>query len=287
MIAGCGQVGQALLGLRPNGHFTATYRLGENTADKRQAILNLGAKTIAANLNNLPLLRRLSTLAQRWIWLAPPNAQTEADNTLKHLVLQLARRGKQHGHPPIITYISTTGVYGQADGAWINERTPCNPQTARAKRRVHAEQQLRTGLQHGIQIHILRAPGIYSANRLPLERIRAGTPVLLAKEDAYSNHIHEIDLARLALWTHYKGGTFRKVNACDQHPCKMGDYFDSVADAFQLPRPPRLPRDAVKQHVSEAMWSFMQESRKIASIEQQKLQFKLRYPSVNAFLKLI
>lgn len=75
------------------------------------------------------------------------------------------------------------------------------------------------------------------------------------------------------------------INACDAKPSKMGDYFDLVADAFQLPRPPRFSREEVKRLVSPMMWSFMSESRRIESLNQKKLGFHLRYPSVADFLK--
>jgi nucleoside-diphosphate-sugar epimerase len=92
-------------------------------------------------------------------------------------------------------------------------------------------------------------------------------------------------LGRLCRWVNYTGGAFEVVNACDAKPSKMGDYFDLVADAFQLPRPPRFPREQVKQMVSPMMWSFMSESRRIKSLNQKKLRFQLRYPSVADFLK--
>lgn len=287
VVAGCGQVGLTLLSLKFKAHFTATYRLSDELEAKRQTIAQHHAKPLCVDLTNRQHLRRLSSLAQRWIWLAPPNPQATADNSLRHLILALAaRRNIGNKASPVVSYVSTTGVYGQAFGQWIDERSPIAPQTDRAKRRVQAEQQLRIGLKHGISIHILRAPGIYSATRLPLERIRQGTPALLPSEDAYSNHIHELDLARLTLWSNYKAGTYRVINACDQYPCKMGDYFDLIADAFKLPRPPRLPKAEVQQQVSPAIWSFMCESRRITSRVQTKLGFRLHYPSVDIFLKI-
>lgn len=248
---------------------------------KRQAILERNAKPFAANLTAPRDLIKLTAVAQRIVWMAAPDTQTTKDSTLKKLVLFSAARGKAWGKTPTrITYISTTGVYGNAGGEWINERSPVNPQSDRAKRRVHAEKQLKSGLKRGHKIHILRAPGIYGHGRLPIDRIRAGTPALLAEEDSWSNHIHEVDLARLALWTNFKASAYKVVNACDEAPCKMGDYFDEVADAFGLQRPPRLPREEVKKLVSPMMWSFMVESRRIESINQKSLGFRLRYPRV-------
>ncbi|MCE2744954.1 MAG: SDR family NAD(P)-dependent oxidoreductase [Burkholderiales bacterium] len=284
-VAGCGQVGLVLLQTYPAKHFTATYRPGAESEAKRAAILAHKARPLAIDLNSKPALLRLISLGHRIIWMAPPNASAISDNTLKKLVLWAATRAKVHGKPaPRISYISTTGVYGNAQGQWINEYTPLNAQSERAKRRVHAEAQLRLGLKHGVHVHLLRAPGIYGDNRLPIDRIKNGTPALLPEEDAWSNHIHELDLGRLSLWVNYKGAAFEVLNACDAKPSKMGDYFDSVADAFQLPRPPRFTKEEVKQMVSPMMWSFMSESRRIESLNQKKLGFRLRYPSVADFL---
>jgi nucleoside-diphosphate-sugar epimerase len=288
IIAGCGQVGQALLRLQFKAHFTATYRPTNAQEAKRETIAQLGAKPLCADLTQPKQLQRLIGLAQRWIWLAPPNAHVANDPSLKRLVLHLAARTQRwNKQAPAISYISTTGVYGNTHGQWIDEKTPIAPNTERAKRRAQAEQHLRLGPKRGLSIHILRAPGIYSATRLPLDRLRQGTPSMREEDDAYSNHIHETDLARLARWSSFKAGSWRVINACDRHPSKMGDYFDSIADAFKLPRPPRLPKTEVKKQVSPMMWSFMNESRRIASIEQGKLGFKLHFPSVDAFLNTL
>jgi nucleoside-diphosphate-sugar epimerase len=75
-------------------------------------------------------------------------------------------------------YISTTGVYGDCAGALIDETRSPRPTTARACRRLDAERQLRAFGRRGVVVSILRAPGIYAADRLPLERLRKGTPAL-------------------------------------------------------------------------------------------------------------
>jgi len=277
-------VGLVLLQTFPDQHFTATYRPGADTAAKRAAILAHYARPLAIDLNLKSDLLRLISMGHRIIWMAPPDSSVHTDTTLKKLVLWAATRAKAHGKPaPRISYVSTTGVYGNAQGQWINEYTPLNAQSDRAKRRVHAETQLRLGLKHGVHVHLLRAPGIYGDNRLPIDRIRNRTPALLPDEDAWSNHIHELDLGRLSRWVNYKGGAFEVLNACDAKPSKMGDYFDLVADAYQLPRPPRFSREEVKQMVSPMMWSFMSESRRIESLNQKNSGFVFAIPALLIF----
>jgi nucleoside-diphosphate-sugar epimerase len=166
--------------------------------------------------------------------------------------------------------------------------TPVNPQSERAKRRVDAENSLRLWAPaHGVALTILRVPGIYALDRLPVERIQAGAPALIATEDAYSNHIQSDDLARLICAAVYHGKPQRVINACDGGETKMGDYFDEVADAFGLDRPPRLPGAELEKIVSPMLWSFMRESRRVTNTRLKELKTPLRYPSVVAFLKTI
>ena len=184
--------------------------------------------------------------------------------------------------------MSTTGVYGDHKGGRVSEITPVNPQSERAKRRVDAEQVLRLwGPAHGVAVTILRVPGIYAANRLPVDRLQARTPALLPDEDAYSNHIQSDDLARLVCAAVYHGKPQRLINACDGGETKMGDYFDEVADTFGLERPARMSGAELQKIVSPMLWSFMRESRRVTNTRLPELKTPLRYPSVAAFLKTI
>jgi nucleoside-diphosphate-sugar epimerase len=179
-------------------------------------------------------------------------------------------------------YISTSGVYGDCGGEVVDERRPLRPQSDRARRRVDAERLLRAwGRASGVNVMILRVPGIYAADRLPLERIRARTPALAHSEDAYSNHIHADDLARIVLAALARGRAGRAYNAADGSWLKMGDYFDLVAERFGLPLPPRISRAEAEHRVPPALLSFMRESRRLSNRRlQQELRVRLRYPTV-------
>jgi nucleoside-diphosphate-sugar epimerase len=153
---------------------------------------------------------------------------------------------------------------------------------------VDAERALRLWAPaHGVVLTILRVPGIYAFNRLPLERLNSKTPALLPEEDAYSNHIQSDDLARLVCAAVYHGKPQRVINACDGGKTKMGDYFDEVADAFGLERPPRLPASQLEKIVSPMLSSFMRESRQVTNARLAELKTPLHYPSVAHFLKTI
>ena len=133
-----------------------------------------------------------------------------------------------------------------------------------------------------MRVAILRAPGIYSEQRLPLERLQAGTPALNAEEDAYTNHIHAEDLARMAVAALRFAHSGRAYNASDDSWLKMGDYFDLVADRFGLPRPQRVSRAEAGRRISPGMLSFMNESRRLSNRRiKRELRLKLRYPTVH------
>ncbi|MCL5061248.1 MAG: SDR family NAD(P)-dependent oxidoreductase, partial [Candidatus Thermoplasmatota archaeon] len=127
-----------------------------------------------------------------------------------------------------------------------------------------------------------------AADRLPLERIRRGTPALVAKDDSYTNHIHADDLARLAWAALFRGRSQRIYHAVDAHPLKMGDWFDSCADAFGLPRPPRVKRAEAEKVLSGALLSFLRESRQLSNVRTtRELRLKYRYPTSDDLLREI
>jgi nucleoside-diphosphate-sugar epimerase len=194
--------------------------------------------------------------------------------------------------PQALVYGSTSGVYGDCGGARIDETRTLAAHTPRAQRRVDAEAQVRFYGRHaGVPAHILRIPGIYAPNReggTPRGRLLKGTPVLREQDDVYTNHIHADDLARACIAALWRGRPQRVTTVCDQTELKMGDYFDTVADACSLPRPPRLPMSELKLRVSPMMLSFMNESRRLHNQRmKQELRLRLRYPDVHAVLRLL
>ncbi len=282
LIIGCGDIG-----LRVARRLSRSHRVFALTSQQNrfQELREAGAIPILGNLDQPESLWRLSGLAQTVIHLAPPQNQGNRDCRTRNLIRILAQGSNAVRR---IIYISTTGVYGDHRGAQVGEATPLSPQSERAKRRVDAERALRLwGPANGVAVTILRVPGIYAADRLPIERLQAKTPALLPEEDAYSNHIHSDDLARLVCAAVYHGKPQRVINTCDGGETKMGDYFDEVADAFGLARAPRMPGVELQKMVSPMLWSFMRESRRVTNTRLHELKTPLRYPSVGHFLKTI
>jgi nucleoside-diphosphate-sugar epimerase len=215
---------------------------------------------------------------------APPPSGGTADTRTANLLIALE---STRILPTRFVYISTSGVYGDCGGALVDETRAPNPQSARAKRRVDAESRLALWCtSHDVALVVLRAPGIYAADRLPLERLRAGTPVLRDADDVYTNHIHADDLAAIcarALDEDAPGGTY---NASDDTQLKMGAWFDLVADSAGLPRPPRIARAEAAGRIPAELLSFMSDSRRLDNTRLKRtLGIRLRHPTVQEGLK--
>jgi nucleoside-diphosphate-sugar epimerase len=222
--------------------------------------------------------------AQSLLHCAPPPEHGAADTRTANL---LAALEKGRILPARIVYVSTSGVYGDCAGARVDESRPPAPLTERAHRRLHAEMQLaRWAGDRGIHLVVLRVPGIYAAGRLPLERLRAGTPVLRSEDDVYTNHIHADDLAAIVCRALDEEAPAGVYNASDDTEMKMGDWFDLVADTHALPRPARIPKELARERLPAALLSFMQESRRLDNTRLKSvLGVRLLYPTVHEGLR--
>ena len=279
LLVGCGDVGMRLLPLlRERFRVFAVTGKPARAAELRAA----GATPIVANLDQPDSLRRLAGLADKVVHLAPPQSIGTLDQRSRNLTAILPRHG-------MLVYVSTTGVYGDTGGACFDETRAVAPVNARAQRRVDAEQVLRRwALRTNSRLAILRVPGIYAADRLPVERLKLGTPALNAADDVYTNHIHADDLAHIIALALFRAQPQRVYHTVDDSALKMAEYFDLVADAFGLPHPPRLPRSELAKQVSPMLLSFMSESRQLQNLRmKQELGVRLAYPTVGDTLRQI
>jgi len=282
LVAGMGDIGRRLVARHPHVHMLGLARSPESAENIREA----GATPVTADLDRRASLARIAGLSPWVLHLAPPPGDSEGDPRTRNLLAALAKRGSL---PRRLVYISTSGVYGNCNGERVFEHRATAAANPRAKRRVDAERQLRRfAARNGIKLTILRAPGIYAANRLPLERIRKQTPAVRSEEDSYTNHIHADDLAKLVWLALFRGKSNRIYHAVDDSVKKMGDYFDMVADHFGLPRSPRISRDEAQKVLSPALLSFLNESRILDNTRiKQELRARLRYPDVESCLEEI
>ena len=278
LIVGCGDVGMRVLRL-----LRGRWRLIALTSSpaRVESLRAAGAVPLLGNLDDPATLARLAGLTDAVLHLAPPQGMGHTDVRTRHLLQALARQRRVRR----IVYGSTSGVYGDCAGARFDETRAVNPATDRARRRVDAERQLRWfGRAFGVQVTLLRIPGIYAGDREgghPRERLARGAPVLVAEDDVYTNHIHADDLARACVAALHRGLPQRVLHVCDDTQMKMGDYFDLAADLCELPRPPRISREQASAQMSAMQLSFMGESRRLMNGRlKQELRLRLRYPTV-------
>ncbi len=278
LIIGCGDVGMRVARLlRGRWRLLALTSSPQRAPDLREA----GVLPLIGNLDVPASLARLAGLADAVLHLAPPPGHGASDTRTQHLLQALARNGRVRR----IVYASTSGVYGDAQGARFDETRAVNPTTDRARRRVDAEARVRWyGRALGASVSVLRIPGIYAGDRPgghPRERLARGTPVLATDDDVYTNHIHADDLARACVAALHRGLPQRVLHTSDDTELKMGDYFDLAADLCGLPRPPRITRQQAGDQMSAVQLSFTSESRRLDNTRlKRELRLRLRFPTV-------
>jgi nucleoside-diphosphate-sugar epimerase len=265
--------------------------------DKARQARRLGLQVVRGDLDRPQSLESLAVFGRldglRICHFAPPPLSGLRDSRTRNLISALWPNGGRakramlsRGQGQRLVYVSTSGVYGDCGGDWVDETRPLRPKTARAVRRVDAE---RTILKHtqlsGLRASVLRAPGIVSETRLPLDRLRRGTPALADEDDVWVNHIHAEDLARAAVAALARARRGRLFNCVDDAPTKMAAYFDQVSQRAGLPAPPRISREEALRTLPSVLYSFMNESRRLSNARlKRELKFALLFPSIETLL---
>ena len=283
LIVGCGDIGMRVVALlRGRWRIVALT----SSAERLDALRDAGVVPLRGDLDRPATLARLAGLSDALLHLAPPARDGERDLRTRHLLRALRRSPRLRR----VVYGSTSGVYGNCDGAWVDETWPPSPGTDRARRRVDAERRvLAFGRSSGAIATLLRIPGIYALDRAggdPRQRLGSDRPVLAPQDDVFTNHIHADDLARACVAALHRGPPQRAINVNDDTVLKMGDYFDRVADLSGLPRPPRVGLQEAAGRLSSMQMSFMEESRRLVNRRlKQELRLRLRYPTVADVLR--
>lgn len=231
-----------------------------------------------ADLDVPASLQGLATTGSGVFYLAPPPTSGAGDTRIAAWLASLSAQSA----PRKLVMVSTTAVYGDCAGAWITEQTPLRPDTDRGRRRLDAERQLQAwSAQSGVPVVILRVAGIYGPARLPLDKLRSGAPVIREDEAWFTNRIHEDDLTQVCVAAMARAPAGAIYNVADGQPSTMTDYFFRIADAFNLPRPPVVSRAEAQRVLSPAMWSYLNESKRIDNRKMlTELGVTLRYPSL-------
>ena len=274
VVVGCGDVGRRL---------AARYRaIGQpvtgivRTAESAAALAPAGVQALTLDLDQqAPPAALLEGAVVHYH--APPPREGTRDPRLQRL-LASARSAP----PARLVYISTSAVYGDCQGRWIDETAPLAPRTDRGRRRLDAERQLAEFAETtGTEIIVLRVPGIYGPGRLPVARLQAGTPLVLPAQCPPTNRIHADDLAGACLAAAQHGRAGRAYNVSDGNPTSMTDYFLQVADLLGLPRPPLVTLAEARQQLSPMLMSFLEESKRLDNTRlREELGLLLRYPTL-------
>lgn len=281
LIIGCGDIGLRVAHLWQAQGITAIHALS-HSPQRCTTLEQAGITVHIGNLDNDTTLQSLPTTGACVYYFTPPAEHGTQDSRIRNFINRCREKLPQQ-----VIYISTSGVYGDCKGAWVNEDTPPNPTTARSQRRLSAETQLlEWGRACNVSIVILRVGGIYGPGRLPLARIKQGLPILRRDLAPYSNRIHADDLAQVCVAAAKLGKNGRIYNVADGQSSTMSDYFLAVARAAGLPPPPELDWSAAEQQLSAEMLSYLHESRRLDTRRmREELKVELRYPTLEAGLK--
>lgn len=184
-----------------------------------------------------------------------------------------------------VGYLSTTGVYGDHGGAWVDETTPLTPTTQRGKNRVAAERAW--GAMHGLPLHIFRLAGIYGPGRGPFAKVRNGTAQRIIKPGQMFSRIHVDDIANavhLSMLSPRTGGTI--YNLCDNDPAPPQDVISYAAELLGLPLPPQV--DFATADLTPMARSFYSENKRVSNARiKSDLGLELIHPDYKSGLDAI
>jgi len=280
LIIGCGDVGRKIAA-RAQLNREAVQCL-VRSAESAALLSERGMNAEAVDLDHQSPSLTGARNQQQIYYLAPPPASGNSDPRMRRLLSALSV-GKHHR----IVYVSTTGVYGNCNGEWVDEHRAVDPQVDRARRRHDAEEQLRAWRQTGPgEVVILRVAGIYGPGKLPISRIEQKIPMIGEDEAPWTNRIHIDDLVSVCEAAMARGADGEVYNVSDGNPGNMRDYFDRVADRYGLPRPPLVSLAQARATLSQGMLSYLAESRRLDNRKMiRELGVNLRYPDLASGLQ--
>ena len=277
VILGCGDIGRRIV----KELLSSPVDVGDiaayvNSQTSQKAALALGVDATVIDLDSLSDDLGKCNNAQVYYTIAPQKNGVVDQRT--QAVLRQFDTARVR--PNKVVLISTTGVYGDCDGDWVDETSPVKPTTERAQRRLDSEQQwLAWGQDNSVGVVVLRVPGIYAFSRIPRERLAKRIPVVRAAECGFTNRIHADDLARICTVAMASAKSAQIFNATDGRPGTISEYLMAAAEAAGLPPLPEISMQEAQSKLSVGMLSYLGESRKISNEKMLcDLEIELLFP---------
>lgn len=257
VVAGAGYTGRRVLARLPADRSLALSRRPVDAAGRELRLVDFDA--LGGELLSIPAPYCL-------LYTAPPGG-ADGDDRLAALLASLEPT------PHRLVYLSTSGVYGDRQGAIVDESVAVRPETARARRRIAAEQLLTDWCgKHGTELYILRVPAIYGPGRLGLDRLRAGEPVLRDADSGPGNRIHVEDLATCCLAAMQTSTAPAGIyNVSDGDDRSSGAFSRAVARLAGLPPPREIDTREAGMTWSRERMSFVRESRRLDTTRMREL----------------
>lgn len=210
----------------------------------------------------------------------PPG--TTGDPAIAHCA-RLLRQARWLG------YLSTTGVYGDHDGGWVDEETPTRPSLPRSVARLAAERAWQAiALEAGVALDIFRLPGIYGPGRSTLDQVKAGTARRIDKPGQVFSRIHVADIAGTVLAAIGRPHEAGIYNVADDLPAPTSEVVAFACQLIGKPVPPLIPWATIEPTMSAMARSFYAESRRVRNDRIKRgLGVTLRYPTYREGLSAI
>ncbi len=186
-----------------------------------------------------------------------------------------------------IGYLSTTGVYGDRDGGWVDEDSELRPSGERSRRRVAAERAwLELRRVGGLPVHIFRLAGIYGPGRSPLDSVRAGTARRIDRPGQVFSRTHVADIARVLEASMARPNPGRIYNVCDDRPAAPAEVTAFACELLGVAPPPLIPfEDAALSAMARSFW---RDNKRVSNRRlHQELGVELLYPDYRAGLRAL
>lgn len=242
------------------------------SAARAEALRGAGVEPLLYPCDLSPVLAKASHI----LISAAPDAKGD-------IFLAQAGQALRAARPAWVGYLSTTAVYGDHQGAWVDEATPVRPQSPRATARVLAESQW---LATGLPVHIFRLAGIYGPGRGPFQKIRDGSARQIIKKNQVFSRIHVGDIAQVLAASMATPAPGEIYNLCDDNPAPPEDVLCYAADLLGLPHPPRILYETAD--LPEMTRSFYAESKRIRNTKiKSALGIRLHYPTYQVGLRAL